>query len=155
MCTGVYVYTYTHVYHRFIELLYLYMFRALSAVHHQEVEYMYVANCTGYTVRRYSKVKDNLITDHQGPRGINRGIALLILNLGARWGGWSAARPGRFASGKDTVPIVGEAGWAPGPVRTGAENLASTGIRSPERPARSQSLYRLSYPGPQCKKRID
>ena len=24
-----------------------------------------------------------------------------------------------------------------------------TGIRSPDRPARSQSLYRLSYPGPQ------
>ena len=34
---------------------------------------------------------------------------------------------------------------APGPVWTGAENLASTGIRSPDRPARSQSLYRLSY----------
>jgi hypothetical protein len=28
----------------------------------------------------------------------------------------------------------------------GAENLAPTGIRSPDRPARSQSLYRLSYP---------
>ena len=34
----------------------------------------------------------------------------------------------------------------PGPVWTSAENLASTGIRSPECPARSQSLYRLSYP---------
>ena len=31
----------------------------------------------------------------------------------------------------------------PGPVWTSAENLASTGIRSPDRPARSQSLYRL------------
>jgi len=29
-----------------------------------------------------------------------------------------------------------------------AENLAPTGIRSPDRPARSESLYRLSYPGP-------
>ena len=35
--------------------------------------------------------------------------------------------------------------WAPGPVWSGAENLASTRIRSPDRPARSQSLYRLSY----------
>jgi hypothetical protein len=26
------------------------------------------------------------------------------------------------------------------------ENLASTGIRSPDRPVHSQSLYRLSYP---------
>jgi len=35
---------------------------------------------------------------------------------------------------------------APEPVWTGAENLAPTGIRSPDRPARGQSLYRLSYP---------
>jgi hypothetical protein len=48
--------------------------------------------------------------------------------------------------GKDPVPIVQEAGWAPGPFWAGAENLAPTGIRSPECPARSQSLYRLSYP---------
>ena len=47
--------------------------------------------------------------------------------------------------------IVQEAGWAPGPVWTGAENLAPTGIRSPDRPARSDSLYRLSYRGPQQK----
>ena len=39
-----------------------------------------------------------------------------------------------------------EAGWAPGPVWTGAENLTPTCIRSPDRPAGSQSLYRLSYP---------
>jgi hypothetical protein len=58
-------------------------------------------------------------------------------------GEWSAARPGRNLP---PVPIVQEAGWAPGPVWTGAENLAPTGIRSPDRPARSHSLYRLSYP---------
>jgi len=45
------------------------------------------------------------------------------------------------------VPIVQEAGWASGPVWIGAENLATTGIRSPDRPARSESLNRLSYPG--------
>jgi hypothetical protein len=45
--------------------------------------------------------------------------------------------------GKDPGPIVQEAGWATGPVRTGAENLAPTGIRSPDRPARSQSLHLL------------
>jgi hypothetical protein len=48
--------------------------------------------------------------------------------------------------GKDPVPIVQEAGWAPGSVWIGAENLAPTGFRSPDRPARSQSLYRLRYP---------
>jgi hypothetical protein len=42
-----------------------------------------------------------------------------------------------------------EAARVPGPVWTGAENLAHTGIRSPDRPARSESLlYRLSYFGP-------
>jgi len=50
---------------------------------------------------------------------------------------------------KDPIPIAREAGWAPGPVWTGAENLASTGIRFLDHPASSQSLYRLSYPGPQ------
>ena len=64
------------------------------------------------------------------------------------WGEWSTPRPGRFTPGKDPVPIVQEAGWSLGPVWTDAENLAPTGIRSPDRPSRSQSLYRLSYPGP-------
>jgi hypothetical protein len=47
--------------------------------------------------------------------------------------------------GKEPVPILQEAGWASGLVWTGAEDLAPTGIRSPDRPARRQSLYRLSY----------
>jgi hypothetical protein len=59
----------------------------------------------------------------------------------------SVSRPGRFLPpGKDPVHIVQEAGWAPGSVWTGVENFAHTGIRSPDRPARSQSLYRLRYP---------
>jgi hypothetical protein len=125
-------------------------------------------------------------------------------------GGLSAPRLGRFTPGKDPVPIVQEAGWAPGPVWTCAKNLAPPGffcccsfcpirfvffvfncpfasyrtaccgflhyeksdgfgrdrtrdlgfqrparkpqdhrsrwIRSPDRSARTQSLYRLSYP---------
>ena len=63
-------------------------------------------------------------------------------------GWWSTPRPGCFTPGKDPVSIVQEAGWAPGPVWTGAEKLVPTGIRSPDRPAGSESLYRLSYPAP-------
>jgi hypothetical protein len=48
----------------------------------------------------------------------------------------------------DPVPIVQEVRWATGPVWTGAEKLAAAGIRSPDPPARSESIYRLSYPGP-------
>ena len=64
--------------------------------------------------------------------------------------------PAAFYLRKDPVPIVQEGGWDPGPVWTGAENFAPTGIRSPDRPARSQSLYRLSYPAhnKRCNKRI-
>jgi len=85
----------------------------------------------------------------------SRGTALLFLDHGTRrgWGLSVTLRP-LFTRGKEPVPILQEAGWAPRPVWTGAENLAPTGIRSPAHPARSQSLYRLSYPGPQAKCRI-
>ena len=85
--------------------------------------------CTGRTAHRRS-----------------RGVALLFHDHGTRrgWRVSSTLRP-FFTPGKDPVPLVEEAGWAPGSVWTCAENLAPTGIRSPDRPARSQSLYRLSY----------
>ena len=103
-----------------------------------------------YTIK--VKVKCTLVqalrlcTDRTAHRG-SRGIAVPFLDHGTRrgWGVSVTHRP-LFTPGKEPVPIVHEAGWAPGPVWTGAENLASTGIRSPDRPARSQSLYRLRYP---------
>ena len=61
-------------------------------------------------------------------------------------GEWSAARPGHtLPPGKDPVLIVQEAGWAPGPVWTGGKSLPPRDS-IPDRPAPSQSLYRLSYP---------
>jgi hypothetical protein len=45
-------------------------------------------------------------------------------------GGWPRPRPGRFTSFLDTRYPPG------GPVWTGAESLAPTGIRSPDRPVR-------------------
>jgi hypothetical protein len=51
------------------------------------------------------------------------GIALLFLDLGTRRYEWLAPRPGRYTPGKDSVPIVQEADWAPGPVWTCAKNL--------------------------------
>ena len=82
-------------------------------------------------------------TAHRG----SRGVALLFLDHGTRRGrGVSVTPHPFFTPGKDPVPTVKEAGWAPGPDWTGAENLAPTGIRTPYRSARSQSLYRLRYP---------
>jgi hypothetical protein len=65
------------------------------------------------------------------------------------WGVSDTHRP-LFTPEKDPAPIVQETGWAPGLVWTGAENLSPTGIRSPDRPARSQSLYRLGHPAHFC-----
>ena len=59
--------------------------------------------------------------------------------LGICWDGWSTPCLDGFTPWKDSVPIVQEAGSTPGPVWTGSENLAPTGIRSPDRPARSES----------------
>jgi len=94
------------------------------------------------------KVKVHPRTDREGPDGEYRYSHTLSLTSALDGDGWSTPRLGRFSAGKDPVPIVQEVGWASGPVWTGAENLAYSGIRSPDRLARSESQYRLSYPGP-------
>ena len=76
---------------------------------------------------------------------VGRGIALLFHDRGTRRG-WvvsSTPRP-HLNPGKDPVPIVQEVGWAPGPVWTGGKSLPHRDS-IPDRPARSQSLYRPSY----------
>jgi hypothetical protein len=94
-----------------------------------------------------SKCKVRPRTGHEGLEG-GRGIALLFFNLGSRWGRvvsatprplYTRERPGTHCTG----------GWVV--LRDGldrSEKSHPTGIRSPDRPARSESLYRLSYPGP-------
>jgi hypothetical protein len=94
----------------------------------------------------FVKSKGYPITGHQGPRGGVEVYLYSFSTLALGEGGWSAPRPGRFTPWKDSVPIVQEAGLTSGLVWTCAKNFAPTGIRSPDRPARSQSLYRLRYP---------
>ena len=59
--------------------------------------------------------------------------------------GWGQTQaPAASTLGKYPVPIVQEAGWAPGPLwAVGKSRPHRDSI--PGRPARSQSLYRLSY----------
>ena len=52
-------------------------------------------------------------------------------------GGWSTPRSGRFTPENDLVPLVHKAGWALGPIWMSAEYVVATGIRFPDRPARS------------------
>ena len=77
---------------------------------------------------------------------VGRGIALLFHVRGTRRGSAVSSTPRpHFTPGKDPVPILQEAGWAPGPVWTGGKSRPHRDS-TPDRPARSQSLYRLSYP---------
>jgi len=56
----------------------------------------------------------------------------------------SKPRP-HFTPGKDPVSILQEAEWAPGPAWTGGKSRPHRDS-IPDRPALSQSQYRLSYP---------
>ena len=78
-------------------------------------------------------------TGHQSPDWEQRYNSTLSLTSALDGGGWSTPRSGRFTPGKDLVPIVQEAGWAPGPVWTGSEK---------SRP------YRDSIPGPSSPQRV-
>jgi hypothetical protein len=59
-------------------------------------------------------------------------------------GGQSQPRP-IYPLEKNRYPLYRELGKPPGPDCLGAENLAPTGVRTPDRRDRSQSLYQLSY----------
>jgi len=74
-------------------------------------------------------------TDHEAPEGEHMYSSTPSLTL-ALYGGWvfkATFRP-LYSREGNPVPVVHEAGWAPGPVWTGAENVAAKGIRSPDRP---------------------
>ena len=75
------------------------------------------------------KVKNNLnLEQAMKAQGRIEVYHYSFFNLGARWIGWSTPRPDRFTPVKEPVPTEYESGWAPGPVWTGSENFALTGI---------------------------
>jgi hypothetical protein len=92
---------------------------------------------------RCGKSKFHPRTGHEGPEGEERYSCTLSLTSELCGVGVQRHAPAALPRERDPVPIVYDAGWAPGPVWKGAENLAPTGIRSLDRPARSESLYRL------------
>ena len=77
---------------------------------------------------------------------VGTGIAILFHDRSTRRGWLVSSMPQpHFTPGNDPVPILQEAGWAPGPVWTGGNSrLRQDSI--PDLTAHSQSLYRISYP---------
>ena len=74
------------------------------------------------------------MTEDLPPKGITRFLVVYkfySVNLGARWSCVVKAMPRQLNTRKrNQVPILQAAGWVPGSVWTGAENLVFTGIRS-------------------------
>ena len=62
---------------------------------------------------------------------------------GARRTSVVSAKLRHLTSGKEPIPIVQEAGWAPGLVWTGEENLTATGIPFAQYLARSECIVQL------------
>jgi len=81
---------------------------------------------------------------------VGRGIALLFHDRGTRrgWVASSTPRP-HFTPGKDPVPIVQEAGCAPGPIWTGGKSRPNPDS-IPDRPARNSVAIPTELPDPQC-----
>jgi len=73
------------------------------------------------------------------------GIALTILEPGAgrRWMFSGRHRP-IYPRKRYPVHIAQKAGWTSGPILMDPKTLATTGVRTPDRPFRSSSLYRLT-----------
>ena len=96
---------------------------------------------------KFGKVKVKVSRYRPGmAQRVGRGIALLFHDRGTRRGlvVSSTPRP-HFTPGKDPVPFVQEAGWAPGLVWTGGKSRSHRDSIT-ELPSRSKLLYRLSYP---------
>jgi hypothetical protein len=86
----------------------------------------------------YGKDKNHPRTVHEGPEGEQRYNSTLSLTSALDGGGWPTPRPGTHCRG----------GWM-GPTdldRCGKSRPHRDS--TPDRPARSESLYRLSYLGP-------
>ena len=83
-------------------------------------------------------------TGHESPKGY---LCTLSLTSALEGSGWSAPRSRRFTPLKTRFTVYRRLGGSQG--RCGRVRKISppprTGIRSPDRPARSELLYRLSY----------
>ena len=79
---------------------------------------------------------------------VGRCIALLLHDRGT-WRGWvvSSTHRSHFTPGRDPVPILQEAGWAPGPVCTSGKSRPHQDS-IPDRPDRSSVYIPTKLPGP-------
>ena len=115
----------------------------------QQYNFEWEARCSWRTrnIVVYLKIKVKWSRYRPGvAQRVGRDIALLFHGRGTRRGWVVSSTPqSHFTLGKDPVSILQEGGWAPGSVCTGGKSRPHQ-ESIPDRPARSQSLYQLSYP---------
>ena len=97
---------------------------SLLASDNYRLKKYYVTCCSLLLCTGKGKGKVQPRTGRESPEGEQRYSSTLSLTSVLERCGWSTQRSGRFTPGKDPVPILQDAGWAPEPVWTGAENLA-------------------------------
>ena len=93
------------------------------------------------------KGKGHPITGHEGPE-VEQMYTPTLPSTSAVDGGWVVSTTPRSLYRRERTGTHCTGGWV-GP-RVGLDGYGKccpTGIRSPDRPARSESLYRLSYRG--------
>jgi hypothetical protein len=132
--------------------LFLFLFQAIRSVGHILFLVWYFFLYCSCVLIRIQKVKYTLYRHWgsvQAERPIEGGEVYLypFMTAALEGGEGSASHPGRSLSpGKTQYPLYrrlgGPQGWS-GQVR---KISPQKGFRSPDRPARSQSLYRLRYP---------
>jgi len=109
-----------------------------------------LASCsTTFYVKNTIKGKVKVIPLQAGvAQRVGRGIALLFHDRGTRRGRVTSSTPrSHFTPGKDPVPILQVAGWAPGPVWTAGKSRPHRDS-IPVRPARSSFAIPTELPAP-------
>jgi len=109
----------------------------------------FLSNSLLCTLWRYNGKKKKLKWSRYRPgvaQRVGTGIAIPFHDHGTRRGCVVSSTPRpNFTPGKDQVPILQEAGCAPGLVWTGRKSRPHRDLIL-DHPARGQSLYRLGYP---------
>ena len=110
------------------------------------------SNAVATLKKNYAPFFDPVVPFHAMKENkTSRGIFPLILDLDIRWS-WvvNFKRRPLYRPESSTVAIGQKPIWTPEPVWMVLEkskSLALAGIRTPDRPALSESLYRLRFPG--------
>jgi hypothetical protein len=106
---------------------------------------------TSPRIKGKDKGKAHSVTWHKDPEGKYMCIYTLSLTSAVDAGGWSTHAPAALPPGKLRVTQCTGVWLGPSAGLDGCGKLRPPPprIRFPDRPARSEALYRLSYAGPQ------